>query len=253
MSVASFDTINGIQELLYHVLTFSTPEQNIKNAMVCKTWREVASEIAKKQLIAQLQLDIKTKAANFLKMVPYKLEFYCPSYKKLKDVKANLQNYSLEEVYYMARYDTLCITEKYTVCMAYFIRINPAASQFPKNEKAKLKGKVFVELHYKTDIPGRLGKSYTPALWVEPSNGKRSGPVRFLPIELFNLTVAKDGQTILGDKNTGTVCFALRGRLIEMMIEKGHKDVRNARWSQHSIFGSGDKRSFIEQRLCPDD
>lgn len=218
----SLEQLNDTHELLYHVLSFCSPKENVKNTEVCKTWRDVASEVAKKQWIAQLQQDIQKKAANFLKMVPNKLEFYCPSYAELKKVKLRHTKYTLEEMYYITHYNTLSTTEKYTVCMSYFVRINPNCPALPEKAKKNLAGKVFVELHSEAHTPSWPRKSYTIHIW-------NPGSIRFFPIELFNLTVTGERHTVIGEKNKGTVCFALRGRLIELMIEEGQEDIRNAR------------------------
>lgn len=221
----SLANLNNTHELLYGVFDFCSVEQNVRNTQVCQTWRGAATEVAKKQIIRSAQNDLLRKAAGFLQMVPHKLEFYCVAAGDLEAMKGD-PKYSIQEVH--AKAHTLATPKKYTVCIASFFRVNPLDKNIPPEKKEDLAGKAFVSLHFKaTDYPD-LDKSYRPCFWSESTVFGPGAVCKFFPVELFHLTVNNDG-TISGDKNSGTVCFALRGRLIELSIEEGQEDVRNIR------------------------
>ena len=132
------------QEVLCHILSFCSPVQNVRNTEVCRTWRDVASEVAKKQLIAQFQQDIQSKAANFLQMVsPQTLEFYCPSYAALSAVKSTYNAHAIEAVHQSI---TNAMPLKHTVCISRFFRVNPECPNIPPEMKEDIAGKVFLEL-----------------------------------------------------------------------------------------------------------
>ena len=219
------------EEILFNIMAFCSPEENVRtNTLVCCTWRNIASEVAKKQMIMQFQQDIQSKAANFLQMLPENLQnlaFYCPTYAKLEEVKAKHTEYTIEEVHHIARNNSLLTLEKYTVCMAYFLRVDPESPNIPTERKDALAGRVFVELHYRREFEGGRYVCF----WNQSLDGLLPGSARFFPIEFFNLAVIGEDHKVEGDKNNGKVCFALGGRLIELMIEEGDDELRNARWS----------------------
>lgn len=223
-------------EMLYNIFAFCRPEDNIKtNTLVCRTWQDTATDVAKLQLIhpvEQLRQDIQNKAANFLKMLPENLQdlaLFCPAYAQFEQVKNNRETYTTKEVYDITRNDSPLALEKYTVCMAFFYRINPECPNITSARKDALAGKVFAELHYtKKNENGNFS-----CFWSQSLDGIFEGCVRFFPIELFNLKmkVKEEDYKVKGDKDNGTVCFPLGGRLIELMLEKGEEELRNAKWT----------------------
>lgn len=200
-----------------HIFHFCTPEQNVKHTQVCKKWYRMASEVAKRQFYQMREKDIERKAANFLKMVPENLEFYCPSYAELKKMKfKDLSFYSIKQVHDHA---IEAWTEKYTVCMRRFYRVHPGCPNIPSEIKENVAGKAFVELELNRSLSIFSIKF---ALWTETLGDLRRGDVKYLPIEFFNLTLGGQVEepSVIGEKNEGAVCFVLRGRLMEMVIEE---------------------------------
>ena len=236
-------------ELLGEVFKFCSPEENVQtNALVCKTWGNVAPDVAKMQMIEQFQQDIQSKAANFLKMVPHELEFYCPSYAKLSEVKNKRRDYTTEQVHLIARYNTLFTLEKYTSCMTRFYRVAPECPYIPVEKTAELSGRVFVDILYKIDHAGPNEGSYNINMFKKPNYcfGKEEN-MRF-PIELFSLTVSEENDTVEGEIYEGTYCFALDGRLIEVMLEKGRNDVERT-IHQVGLFESDETKRSIEEGI----
>jgi hypothetical protein len=232
--------LNDVQEVLYNVFTFCSPQENIENTKVCKTWYQVASEVAKKQIIISAQADILRKASNFLKLVPQDLAFYCPSFAELEKAKLNFKNYSIKEINKKVQ----AATEKYTVCIASFYTVNSACPNIPREKKADLAGKTFVELHFENDSY-IVDKS---DLWGEKCISY-SGRIDLFPIEIFDLTVNNKDNAIVGEKNDGTYCFALRGRLFELKLEEGKESVRNADWISWNM----SRENALIVDLTPDD
>jgi hypothetical protein len=101
----------------------------------------------------------------------------------------------------------------------------------PLEKKADLAGKTFVELHYKRNVAHpNNGQPYTAGFWEESVNSLH-GLVKLFPIEIFDLSLSGQDNAVVGEKNNGSYCFALRGRLIELKLEEGEEDVRNASWT----------------------
>ncbi len=209
-------------EVMVNIFEYLPPEENTQNAKVCRSWRGFAEDVAKKQIIVRTQQEILRKTANFLRMVvPRQLGEYCPTFQRLTDLirdRQGREGYSFNQIHQM----TLSATEKQTICMAYFYRIDPTDPNIPADRPTELAGRVFVELHFEQDNQ--------PRLW-HPSNNGPYDPVAFLPIELFNLTVNGPNFAIAGEKDQGTICFAFRGRLIELRLEQGNDRVRTAIWT----------------------
>lgn len=201
-------------EVIVNIFERLPPEQNTANARVSKNWKPFAEDVAKKQIILPTQQEILRKAANFLRMVPHRLEHYCQSFQLLTQMRQNRENFTFNQIHGA----TLQATEKQRVCMAFFYRIAPADPHIPADRQAELADRVFVELHFEQDDKPRLWRAQGSA-------------VTHLPIELFNLTVNDPNFVIAGVKNEGTTCFAFHGRLIEFRLEQGSERVRTAIWT----------------------
>ncbi len=238
------------QEVLCHVLSFCSPEENFQtNALVCRTWSNVAPDVAKMQMIEQFQQDIQSKAANFLKMVPENLQnlaSYCPSYAKLNEVKANRREYSIEEVHHIARNNSLLTLEKYASCMNRFYRTVPECPYIPAEKTAELSGRVFIDILYKIDHVGPNEGSYNICMFKKPQYRPGKEEPMLFPIELFNVTVSEDNNTVEGEINEGTYCFALNGRLIEVMLEEGRDEVDRTIHS-FGLFPDGEPKTSVDK------
>lgn len=212
---APVTTYNDIhRELQSYILEFCTPKENVHvNSLVCKSWKDMAYAIAKIQLIAPFQKDIQEKAANFLKMVPQKLEFYCASYAKIDDMRIDSSTPT------NVCWEILEAVETYTVCMACFFRVDPTSNISEENKEHAL-GRVFVELHQP------LTKDEDFRWRLLQLNHQKC----YFPIDLFSLTATGDERVIEGDKDNGSVYFVLQGKLIKLIVEAGSEEARNMRF-----------------------
>lgn len=232
-------------EMLCHVLSFCPPLDNVRNTQVCKNWKECASEVAKKQFITMREQEIESRSANFLAMVPEKLEFYCPSFKeKLAEIQSKLDECTIKEIYDL----TQTLTERKRLCISKFFHVNAADPAIPENRRVRLADRAFVELHYREEVESWDRKPYSLRLWCETGN-EQIHVITYLPIELFNLTLGA-GHQILGEKNQGTFCFALRGRIVELTIEEGTEEIYSANWNG---FPQLNRNNALTVPLTPED
>jgi hypothetical protein len=197
----NLSNLNGYRDILYCVFQFLPPEKNVEITRVCKTWYQVADEVAKKQFISKAQNELtalKPKAENFLTMANSKIEDHFPLF---QNAKKNWKPLSRQAVHDQ----TSILIKKYTVFLAGCFTVAPD-SPIPKDKKQDLAGKAFAELHYR--------KGNIICLWCE-SPGYAEGKTYF-PIELFDLKVQEN--TIVGNKDSGTYCFSLEGEMVELNI-----------------------------------
>lgn len=171
----------------------------------------------KKQFIVIRQEEIEQRAANFLRLVPEKLEFYCPSYKeKLSEIQSRVNEYTIQEIFDFTQTQ---LTERRIYSLSQFFRIDGTDPNIPANRREQLTDKAFVVIHHIEEEKYGHHSSISVSEWAE------DGFERYLPIELFGLTLANENHEVSGEKNQGIFCFALRGRIIEMTIEKGKDDI----------------------------
>jgi len=237
MSVVNLGSLNNQHELLFHVFTFLTPEENVKNTMVCRDWKDVASEVAKRQYLESFnEKDVKAKMANFLVLAGGKFEDYTPQFQNAK------QNWSTLTIQQVRDKVNSNRPQKFTVCLGGCFVVDPNCPNIPSHKVNDLAGKAFAEFHYRQDWSET--SSYA-RLFTEDGLG---GGIIYFPVELFNFNVEKDG-TVTGEKNSGECCFSLKGRLIEVFLIKGDQNARDARWAYFYI--SRDKAPTIQ--LTPED
>lgn len=226
------EPINNTPIILDTIFRCCPPMENAtQNAFVCKAWRESATRIAKLQLVENRIDQIQERAEPFLRLVPLKLEILCASYRNLLAFSKNVSSLTVKEV--QATLNNT-FTEKYTVCLSRFFRVNPEDPNIPELRQTCLAGKVFVEIHHEVDVLQYNGRPKTIAQWVE-KEGSRSPleRVHYFPIELFNLNVTgqDDRFAIQGEINIGTFCIPLRGRLIEFTLEESTPEVQLANFT----------------------
>jgi len=240
MSVVSLGNLNNQHELLFHVFSLLTPEENVKNTMVCKDWKAVASEVAKKQYLTSFNEEgVKTKMANFLALADGKFEDYTPQF---QEAKQDWQTLTIQQVHDKVNSNR---PETFTVCLGGCFVIDPNSPDILETKKIDLAGKAFAEFHYKEEgVPSSDGKPYSSKLLGGQPNW---GGIMFFPVELFNFKVETDG-TVTGEKNSGEFCFSFKGRLIEVLLIEGDQDIRDARWGNSHI--NRDKAPTIQ--LAPE-
>lgn len=227
----TIDILNGLPPL-DRIFNFCTPKDNAtRNALVWHAWREPATRIAKLQLVQSRIKEIQKEAEPFLRMVPLKLELLCASYRNFLTVSEDLSSHTFQEV--KATVNTCA--EKYTVCLSRFFHIHSEDPNIPELRRSCLSGKVFVEIHHEVDIVQYDGRPKSICQFEERTGYalkkvKYFQKVKYFPIELFNLTM--DGEfNIIGEKNNGTFCFPLRGRLIELVLEENTPEVQFANFT----------------------
>lgn len=214
----SLGNINNAPDILKYTLHFFSPIENINNTGVCKKWNELATEIAKKQIVESTLYTIEARASNFLKMVPNPLSFYCPTFEKFEKISKDYNEYSIKELFNLANK----VTVKQNTCMAGFIRIDPESPNIPPESRDLLASRTFVALHARRPhYHARTKQGYFDFQW---------GGQLFFPIELFNLTVSDISHTVTGNKNSGIFCFPYDGRVFEITLEEGQEETRNKRF-----------------------
>ncbi len=238
----SFEKISTNHELHSHILSFCSLEENVQtNTLVCRNWRNIASDVAKIQMIEQFQQNIQRNAANFLYMVPENLRnfaSYCPSCAKLEEVKGNCREYPLTDVYDITHKNSLGTLEQYTARMRSFFRVHPDCPYIPAEKEDDLSGRLFVELDFKKDSQDSGETTYSIYLWKKPQFCLGNEEPVFFPIELF----------VKQENNMETYCFALGGRLIEVMLEKGPNEI-NSIEEEFGLFESSETEKMVQQGL----
>lgn len=202
--------------LEYIFYNFNTPEDNLANRLVCKDWRAVATEVAKKQFILRAKAVFTgANTDNFLAIVNGKFDDYFSIFTKNKD---DLAKISLDTVYKQT------LIEKHVVCLGgcFVVAINDP--NIPTGKQEDLGGKAFAEFHFGTPEEPRL---------FQLKNGKQIA-FTHLPIELFSLKLGNQNQ-IEGEKDKGNYCFFYKERMIVLSLIPGEPKVRNAIWTHHLL------------------
>lgn len=203
-------------EMLCHVFSYCTPFDNVRNTGVCRPWWNWASEIAKKQFIAMRQQEIEQRSENFLALVPEKLEFYCPFYKKkLDEIQSKVNSCTMREVFDFVQSE---LTERIRADYFKFFRVDSTDRNIPEDRRMQLADKAFVGFAYKEPAVKKTARGLSLFARMEPI----SCVINCFPIELFDLTLVApahgDFVEISGKKDPGTFCYVLHGRINEVTI-----------------------------------
>lgn len=212
-------------EILNLIFNYCGIKENLNNALVCKNWQEEAIHTVKKNIINSIEKQIRYSTDNLCVLSNETLAAFCPTYETIMAMKHSIFNYSLNQIG-----ETLNSIQKVTVCVAGFLKISSDSLNIPESKKEYLANKTFVQFNYESDnviIP------FSENPWF---------PNRFFPIELFHLK--EEGNRIIGDINSGTFTFPLRGRLVQLTLEEGKKNVQ-----EYSILGNLSRETVTQINL----
>jgi len=213
--------LNNYPDMLFHMFRLSSPGENIRNAKVCKLWLEIASKVAKEQLIEEKEDLLKKSMEKFLLLSGLKFEDVTPGLQRIKQKSPQVKITTCFELYKIQ--DLLIaldgLTEKHAVCLAGCFIVDPQSPNAPTDRVKDLLGKAFAEFHYI--------KNDTHGIWGEHTS--RISGKNYLPVELFDFQV-NENKEIVGEINKGTSCFSLKGKLVELIVIEGNQSAQKARY-----------------------
>jgi len=204
--------LTGIDELDRYIFSFLPPKKNVENTQVCKAWQTIAGEEAKQGFLRQYNnfVERSINHINLTALTACKLEDFCPQYMHIAN---NVNSLTIKEVF-----DQLhaMIKKNDHAYLAGCFVITPDSENIPEEFRNEITGKAFAELllplsdlNRDTDFPA----NNMP--WREP--GKNPDRISYLPIEFLGLTIGED-RKVVGEKDSGTFCFPLKGRLIQLTL-----------------------------------
>lgn len=192
-------------DLLSEMMKYCTIRELLTvQVRVCKLWCTVGTDVAKRLMICEAEVNLKSKLSKFLKLTGGKFEDYFPFYPQVKAKQQKLLGIaSTSREFYKLVNEYLI--EKVEVCFAGCVGINKFSPNIPQEFKKDIAGKVFAffEIEKKESTNG-----FAP--WSEEG-------IKCFPIELFNIKV--EGNNILGEKNKESYFVPFKGKkLLEFVL-----------------------------------